>query len=122
MAGRVEQWQEKILHSGARMVLINDWLTNVCMYVMGFYLLQDGAHEILDKVRSCLFWEKERGKKNIWSTSLLSAHQKGRWSRNYQYQDPEQVLDRQVGIANPTWPWVMAKKSRTNIYLEKGWR
>lgn len=53
MTGRVEPWQEKFLDSGGRMVLINDCLTDVCMYVMGFYLLQDGAHEKLDKVRSC---------------------------------------------------------------------
>lgn len=32
------------------------------MFVMGFYLLRDGIHDKLNKVRSSFFWAKENGK------------------------------------------------------------
>ena len=49
-AKRVEPWQGKLLASGGRLVLINDCLTNIPMFVMGFYLLHYGTHEKLDKI------------------------------------------------------------------------
>ena len=58
----MEPWQGKLLASGGRLVLINDCLTNIPMFVMGFYLLHDGTHEKLDKIRSRFFWAKENGK------------------------------------------------------------
>lgn len=32
------------------------------MFIMGFYLLQDGVHKKLDRVRAMFFWAKENGK------------------------------------------------------------
>lgn len=65
VSGRVEPWQGKLLALGGRLVLINDCLTNIPMFVMGFYLLHDGTHEKLDKVRSRFFWAKEGGYSTI---------------------------------------------------------
>lgn len=62
VSGRVEPWQGNLLASGSRLVLINNHLTNIPMFIMGFYLLQDGIHEKLDRVRSRFFWPKELGK------------------------------------------------------------
>lgn len=62
VAGRVEPWQGKLLASGGRLILVNDCLTNIPMYIMGFYLLQNGVHDKMDRVRSWFFWEKEQGK------------------------------------------------------------
>ena len=61
-AARVEPWQGKLLASGGRLVLINNCLTNIPMFVMGFYLLQDRISDKLNKVRSHFFWAKENGK------------------------------------------------------------
>lgn len=59
---RMEPWQGKLLASGGWLVLINNCLTNILMYVMGFYLLQDGIHDKLNKIWSRFFWAKENGK------------------------------------------------------------
>lgn len=56
VAARVEPWQGKLLASGGRLTLVNDCLTNIPIYLMGFYLLQDGAHDKMDRVRSHFFW------------------------------------------------------------------
>lgn len=37
VADRVEPWQGKLLASAGRLFLINDYLTNIPMFVMGFY-------------------------------------------------------------------------------------
>lgn len=55
VATRVEPWQGKSLASGGRLALVNDCLTYIPVYIMGFYLLQDGMREELDKVRSRFF-------------------------------------------------------------------
>lgn len=43
---------------GGMLVLVNDCLTNIPMFIMGFYLLQEGVHDKLDRVRSnSLKWD-----------------------------------------------------------------
>ena len=61
-AVRVEPWQGKLLASAGRLVLVNDCLTNIPLFVMGFYLLRDGIHDKLNRIRSCFFWAKENDK------------------------------------------------------------
>lgn len=58
----LEPWQGELLASGGRLVLVNDCLTNIPMFIMGFYLLRDGIHDKLDRVRSIFFWAKENQK------------------------------------------------------------
>lgn len=48
VAVRVEPWEGRLLVSGGRLVLVNDCLTNIPMYMMGFYLFQDEVHEKLE--------------------------------------------------------------------------
>lgn len=58
VAGRVEPWQGWLMASAGRLFLVNDCLTNIPMFTMGYYVLQDGVHEKSDQVRSIFFWEK----------------------------------------------------------------
>ena len=62
VAKRVEPWQGKLLASGGRLVLMNNYLTNIQIFIMGFYLLQEGIHEKMDRVRSRFFWAIDQGK------------------------------------------------------------
>lgn len=52
-----------LLPLGGRLILVIHCLTNIPMYIMGFYLLQDEVHNKMDRVHSRFFWEKEHGKK-----------------------------------------------------------
>lgn len=51
-----------VVNGIGRRFLVNDCLTNILTFTMGFHLLQDGVHDKLDRVRSRFFWEKVNGK------------------------------------------------------------
>jgi hypothetical protein len=54
---KMEPWQGKLMSSAARLTLSNACLANLPMFQMGFYLLGEGVHGELDKVRGRFYWE-----------------------------------------------------------------
>lgn len=54
---RLDPWQGKNMSSGARLTLSNACLENMHMFHMGFYLLREGTHSEMDKVRGRFYWE-----------------------------------------------------------------
>lgn len=72
VAQRVEPWVGKYQSTGGKTTLINSCLSSLPMFIMGFFLLQDGVHAKFDTVRPRFFWGKELGKQKYhmvhWST------------------------------------------------------
>jgi len=52
---RLDPWKGKFMTSGGKLMLTNTCLSNLPMYVMGFYLLPKGVHSKLDFIRSKFF-------------------------------------------------------------------
>jgi hypothetical protein len=87
-------------------VLISDCLSNIPMFIMGSYLLQDGIHEKLDMVGTRFFGLKSReSKNNIWLGGKPFALPRrledlGSYAPNY-----ELVPYREMGMQNPHKAW-----------------
>jgi hypothetical protein len=62
VSGRVEAWVGRCQSIGSKSTLINASLPSLPMFVMGFFLLQDGVHAKFDLARSCFLRDKELGK------------------------------------------------------------
>jgi hypothetical protein len=56
IAKRIPPWKDKQMSSGARLILTSNYLSSLATYVMGFYLLTQGTHKKMDRVRSRFFW------------------------------------------------------------------
>jgi hypothetical protein len=57
MGKRANPWMGKLMLSAARLTLINDCLSNLPLHAMGAYLLGDGIHLVLRRIRTRFFWE-----------------------------------------------------------------
>lgn len=55
MNKRLDPWKGKFMTSGGKLILTNSYLTNLPMYVMGFYMLPKGTHAKMDAIRSKFF-------------------------------------------------------------------
>jgi hypothetical protein len=53
----IEPWMSRLLTSGGRLILSNDFLDNTPIYAMGLFLLHDGIHARFDSHRSKFLWE-----------------------------------------------------------------
>lgn len=60
MGKRLEPWKGKNMSSAGRLILTNSCLTSVPMYTMGFYLLKNGLHKEMDKLRAQFFLARSR--------------------------------------------------------------
>jgi hypothetical protein len=58
IAKRIPPWKDKQMSSGARLILTSNCLSSLATYVMGFYLLTQGTHKKMDRVRSRFFWRE----------------------------------------------------------------
>jgi hypothetical protein len=58
IAKRIPPWKGKQMSSGARLILTSNCLSSLPTYVMGFYLLTQGTHKKMDRVRSRFFLER----------------------------------------------------------------
>lgn len=54
---RLDPWKGRNLTSGGRMILTNSCLSNIPLYYMGFYWLQEGVHKKMDRVRANFLWQ-----------------------------------------------------------------
>ena len=59
---RMEPWLGRFMSSPASLMLVDACLSNLPIYTMGLFLLQDGTHAGFDKHRGRFFWEGQ-GKK-----------------------------------------------------------
>jgi hypothetical protein len=57
MLKRLDPWKGKFMTSGGKLILTNSCLTNLPMYIMGFYMLPKGVHDKMDMIRSKFFWQ-----------------------------------------------------------------
>lgn len=57
MIKRLDPWKGKFITSGGELILTNTCLSNLPMYVMGFYMLPKGTHVKMDNIRSKFFWQ-----------------------------------------------------------------
>lgn len=57
MIKRLDPWKGKFMISGGKLILTNTCLSNLPMYVMGFYMLPKGTHVKMDSIRSKFFWQ-----------------------------------------------------------------
>jgi len=55
MFKRLDPWKGKFMTSGGKLILTNSCLSNLPMYVMGFYMLPKGVHGKMDSIRSKIF-------------------------------------------------------------------
>lgn len=55
MIKRSDPWKGKYMTSGGKLILTNTCLSNLPMYVMGFYMLPKGVHAKMDNIRSKFF-------------------------------------------------------------------
>jgi hypothetical protein len=62
MLKRLDPWKGKFLTSGGRQILTNSCLSNIPLYCMGFYWLQDGIHKKMDAIRANFLWQGAEGK------------------------------------------------------------
>ena len=61
---RCEPWIGKHQSTWEKSTLINSCLSSLPMFIMGFFLLQDGVHAKFDYVWSRFVWEKDSGKQH----------------------------------------------------------
>jgi hypothetical protein len=78
MIKRTNPWQERLMSSGGRLILINSCLSSIPMYMMGFYNLTNGQHEELDIIRARFF---SKGVARSLNTTWLGGKQ-SRYPRN----------------------------------------
>ena len=116
-----------LLASGGRLVLINDRLTNIPMFIMGFYLLQYKIAFMTNWI-GCdsvfLFYRsKEQGKHKYhmikWE-AICSPKEKGGLgvinTKNY-----ELVPYLKVGMENSSWArWTLAGNNQSKVLIERG--
>jgi hypothetical protein len=57
MLKRLDPWKGKFMTLGGKLILTNSCLTNLPMYIMGFYMLPKGVHGKMDMIRSNFFWQ-----------------------------------------------------------------
>lgn len=62
MRKKLQPWKGKNLTSGGRLILTNSSLSNMPIYIMGIYHLQDGVHQQMDMIRSQFFWRGDCSK------------------------------------------------------------
>lgn len=55
---RLNNWRNKLLSSGGRLVLSNSSLSSLPIYTMGFYRFNEGVHQKMDSIRSIFFLER----------------------------------------------------------------
>lgn len=53
----LDPWKGKFMTSGGKLILTNTCLSNLPMYMMGFYMLPKGVHVKMDSIRSKFFWQ-----------------------------------------------------------------
>jgi hypothetical protein len=58
MLKRLDPWKGKFMTSGGKLIWTNSCLSNLPMYMMGFYMLPKGVHWKMDSIRSKFFWQE----------------------------------------------------------------
>lgn len=65
---RLDNWRNKLLSSGGRLVLTNSSLSSLPIYTMGLYRFNEGVHKKMDSIRSNFFW---RGASNKFKYHIM---------------------------------------------------
>ena len=55
---RLDNWKNKLLSSGGRLILTNSTLSSLPIYTMGFYRFNEEVHKKMDTIRSRVFLER----------------------------------------------------------------